>query len=230
MITSEIIQQVYAISFLNSTATAFTVRVDNKQYLITAKHVLEDGLGNPIGEKLSISIKNRGAWVPYPVQLVGVGDDQHDIVVLAGQYPLVRFPEIELGTIGMLYGQEVYFLGFPFGFEGNVGEANNHYPFPYVKKAVVSLLDGMNGVNIVLDGINNKGFSGGPVAFKNSKGSWQIAGVIAGYTAYSEPVIHSSSQTVSPYIYMANTGLINACPIAVGLDLIKQKPIGCSIE
>ena len=64
-----------------------------------------------------------------------------------------------------MYGQDVYFLGFPYGLHGDMSALSNDLPFPFVKKGIISLFhnDGVN--RIYLDGHNNPGFSGGPVVF-----------------------------------------------------------------
>ena len=74
-------------------------------------------------------------------------------------------PDLDLTpTIdGIVWGQDAYFLGFPFGIGFDLGGGS----LPFVKKAIVSgLYKSINGVSLVLlDGINNPGFSGGPVVF-----------------------------------------------------------------
>jgi hypothetical protein len=68
---------------------------------------------------------------------------------------------------------------------------------PFVKKAIISAYDVVNGINIwYLDGINNPGFSGGPVVF-NRHGStdWHVAAVVSAYRSSrsASPAVPASS-------------------------------------
>ena len=66
---------------------------------------------------------------------------------------------------GILYGQEAYFLGFPFDLEWEVADEalNRSFPLPILKRSIVSaMLFDIPQKLILLDGINNPGFSGGP--------------------------------------------------------------------
>ena len=67
----------------------------------------------------------------------------------------------------MIYGQEVFFAGFPFGenlFTTSTQTVNGLFPMPFVKKGIISAEATENGATILyLDGHNNPGFSGGPI-------------------------------------------------------------------
>lgn len=228
MVTSEIIQQVFHIKTQFGTGTGFAVRIDGRQYLITARHVLDGDSSEPLGERVNIHIRQADRWHELNCILVGVGSDPFDIAVLALPRLLTNFPEIALGTKGLMYGQEAYFLGFPYGIEVNFGAMNNHFPLPYVKKAIVSMINGLGQSCVVLDGINNIGFSGGPVVFRNQIGSWQIAAVISGFNSVREPVYIEKSDEQSQYTHDSNTGLIDACPMDIAQDLVRINPIGYS--
>ena len=225
MIVREIIQQVFCLQSMFGSGTGFTVRVDGRQYLVTARHVL-DGEGEAsIPQRATIEFFHAGHWRTVPYELVCSTADPEDIAVLALPQLLANFPDIELGTKGLVYGQEVYFLGFPFGWQGD-GAVNNEYPLPYVKRAIVSMLDFPPSPMLVLDGINNVGFSGGPVAFKNQTGHWQIAAVVSGFNSVREAVFEGRTNIPASYTVEQNTGLIDATPLDSVLDLIRANPIG----
>ena len=114
-------------------------------------------------------------------------------------------------------------MGFPYGFHGELGALNNNLPFPFVKKAIVSLMynDGVH--RILLDGHNNPGFSGGPVVFKPAGSQdFRICSVISGFVKMDEPVSMGGKQTMLTYEY--NTGIVESIGINHALDLIQAKP------
>jgi hypothetical protein len=134
------------------------------------------------------------------------------------EFPVQHLP-CELSMNGVTYGQDVYFLGYPYDMKGNL---LLHYgsDLPFVKKATISCLD----KNIIyLDGHNNPGFSGGPVVFNphNKPNEVKIAGVISGYRFNEEPIYINQEKT--PHItYKYNTGIIIAYKIEQIVDVIKN--------
>jgi S1-C subfamily serine protease len=220
MIPAEIIHRVFYVRSGYGTGTAFAIDVDGRQYLVTAKHVLEPNLTSP-----TIEIWENGGWVPLPVSVVGHGGPDIDISVLAANHLLAetRFL-MTSSSAGMTYGQDVYFLGFPFGIVGRFLRGPGH-PFPLVKRAILSLFIG--GEVFLLDGHNNPGFSGGPVVFRDLDSTtrvFKIAAVISGFLATEEPVFHAGQPT--PPHYRTNTGIIVCHPIEHATNVIAQNPIG----
>lgn len=190
MITANVIHRVFRIKYGKATGTAFTVDVDGKQYLVTARHIVDDVSGNA-----TLGILSNTEWIPLPTQLVGHADGETDITVLAANLRLTppNLP-MEASSAGLTYGQDVFFLGFPYGIQGKVIFGDAGYPLPLVKKALVSALDGSGSV-FLLDGHNNPGFSGGPVVFA-PPGTYQykVAAVIGGYVPVEEPVFASGQK------------------------------------
>lgn len=221
MITSNVIHRVFRIKYGKATGTAFTVDVDGKQYLVTAKHIVDDVSGNA-----TLGILSNTEWIPLTTQLVGHADGEIDITVLAANRRLTpaNLP-MEASSDGLTYGQDVFFLGFPYGIQGKVIFGDDGYPLPLVKKALVSSLD--RSV-FLLDGHNNPGFSGGPVVFA-SPGTYQnkVAAVISGYLPWEEPVFASGQKT--PLVYQANTGIIVSYSIHHAVGLIRSNPIGLDL-
>jgi len=123
---------------------------------------------------------------------------------------------------GVIYGQDVYFLGFPYGLLGRCAFGPDGFPLPFVKRATVSLFD---GAMFLLDGNNNPGFSGGPVVFTEPQSNrYKVAAVISGFQSVPEPVYKGSDQTALTYKY--NTGIIVTYTIDGALKLIEENPIG----
>lgn len=218
MITANVIHRVFRIQSGNSQGTAFTIDVDGRQYLVTARHVVK-GLESPT----ALSVFSRGAWVELPVKVVGHGAAETDISVFAPSRLLTDASlTMEPMSKGVIYGQDVYFLGFPYGFLGRYIFGPDGWPLPFVKKAIVSLFDGSV---FLLDGHNNPGFSGGPVVFIEHPGdTFKVAAIVSGYRAVAEPVYAGVDATALTYQH--NTGIIVSHAIGGALELIRQNPIG----
>ncbi len=61
----------------------------------------------------------------------------------------------------MALSQDAFFLGYPFGMGTYIHEVQ---AWAFVKKGIISSFGKLGGVRrIFLDGMNNPGFSGGPV-------------------------------------------------------------------
>ena len=171
------------------------------------------------------------------MQLVGYGSENTDICVLATKERLTP-PEFLLPTsLGdYFYGQDAYFLGFPHGMRADI-KINDGFPLPFVKRATVSahspvtqddlkaFLPSKQSV-LFLDGINNEGFSGGPVVFRknaNLLSELHVVSVIAGYVPEEE-------FTVANQEIITNSGIIISYSISHAIDAIKANPIGCRLE
>ena len=148
--------------FGNSTATCFTVDVDGKQYIVTARHALPD-----IEKNLTIQLQHNKEWEDLTCSLVSIGDGGIDIAVLAASHRISPLHQLEPTMNDMFLSQNVYFLGFPYGIQADVGALNADFTLPLVKKACVSMLTTSPGESnyLFLDGHSNPGFSGGPVIF-----------------------------------------------------------------
>ncbi len=207
----------------DSTATGFAIDVDGKSYLVTAKHFAKD-----IADAAEIHVHHDGRWKSLKVQPVGHGPGEVDISVLAPPFKMAH-PHLALPADmgGLTYGQDVFFLGYPYGSFGDLGELNFNYPLPFVKKAIVSCMEktALGARRVFLDGHNNPGFSGGPVVFKSPGSSdFKIASVISGYQSVSEPVYHG--ETKLPVTYRYNTGIIISYSVQHAVELARENPIG----
>lgn len=223
-ITANIIQRTFQFSFGNQQGTCFTIDYDNRQYIVTARHLVE-----PIIDSATIRIKHETIWKDCLVNLVGHGEGEVDISVLAAGVQISPKYRLPPTAVGLTLGQDVYFLGFPYGLTSDVGELNRNFPFPFVKKATVSATDSNTDL-LILDGHNNPGFSGGPVVFSEvGKPGIQlsVAGVISGYRFGKEPVYLEGKPTSLEFRY--NTGIILVYDIKHAVDLISQNPIGFNL-
>jgi len=226
MITTNVYHRVFQLAVGDSTGTCFTVDIESKQYLVTARHLIH---GWEPGQTLRIFHDNQ--WKEIGLSLVGRCEGQIDIAVLAA--PMQLSPALPLPATagGIVWGQDVYFLGFPYGWYGDIGEMNRNFPMPFVKKAILSCTymadDGVQ--HFFLDGHNNPGFSGGPVVFKEpSKNEFKVASVISGYRYTNEPIFYGEEAV--PLAYRYNTGIIVSYGIKHAVDLINKNPIGVPIK
>lgn len=225
LVTSNALQRTFAIRFGETHGTAFTIDLANRQYVVTARHVVEG-----IMPGTELHFLNAGKWLPLPMNVVGHGAGQIDVSVLAA--PLKVSPTLPLNPTaeGLSVSDNVYFLGFPYGMHTDVKELNANFPVPFVKRATVSSMTTIEGGGFVhfLDGYNNPGFSGGPVVFMTSGDNPQVVSVISGFRFAQEPVFKDGQPTDLTYRY--NTGIIIAYDILHVRDLIESNPIGFDLS
>ena len=195
--------------------TGFRHVIDGKVYLTTATHVVSDFL--------SIEILVGNKWQKYPFQLVGTDGD---IAVLAGEDWLGKLRhEIEPTSNGIIFSQQVYFLGFPFGWyctEPN----NNDLPLPIVKGAIFSgFLPNREPKTMILDAMSNQGFSGGPVTFTCKDGKHKLAGIIS--ARQNEEINISKGLWAEEFERpKQNAGFVFAIDISAAVKIARKNPIG----
>ena len=160
MITNNVIQRTFRIGCGIKSGTAFAIDRGGKQYLVTALHVVR---GITSGDKIAIFHDKQ--WKNTPVDVVGLGRNDVDVAVLSCPIRLAPPHPMEASGAGLIYGQSIYFLGFPFGWDGGAENINREFPVPFVKAGIVSAVIPGNPTRIYIDGHGNKGFSGGPVLF-----------------------------------------------------------------
>ena len=223
MITSNVLGRTLHLQHAEAIATGVVIDVDDRSYVITARHFAET-----IKDQTNIRFFHDSQWKTLPVRLVGHASGEIDISVLAP--PLVlctKAVPLPADMGGLIYGQDAYFLGFPYGSFGNVGALNRGLPLPFVRKAIVACMERTaSGVNrVYLDGHNNRGFSGGPVVFKEPGSQvFKLAAIVSGYR-YSEEPIYQGDDPL-PLSYRENTGIVLAYGIQHAIELVHGNPIG----
>ncbi len=223
--TTNVYQRTFQLVCDDSRGACFTVDHDCRQYIVTAKHLVDS-----ITHDATIKIRHDESWIDCPVNLVGHCEGQIDISVLAADCQLSPLHPLPMNSRGLIFGQDVYFLGFPYGLNTNIGELNRSFPVAFIKKAIFSAHDRKSDL-LYLDGHNNPGFSGGPVVFTqsaNPKNALAVAGVISGYAKEMQPVYREEKATSLKSEY--NTGIIVAYGIKHAIRLIDENPIGFNLE
>lgn len=138
--------------------TAFCVDVDNKQYLVSALHVVEEAASTAL-----LEVWSSNAWKAFNVNLVGY-DSIADVAVFALMQRMTTAANIPLGSDGCITGQAIFFLGYPLGIRG-YGVQPQGFPIATVKRGVVSLNIPTDLRDFYISASVNPGFSGGPVFF-----------------------------------------------------------------
>ena len=204
-----------------SAGTCFSIDIDKKQYLVTAKHVVANLKDGDV-----IELFHENQWKGYPIRLIG-HSGLADVTVISLINVVIEGHELPATTKDMAYGQDIYFLGFPYGFQTEVGELNRGFPLPLVKKGIASTITTKKvPQHFLIDGHNNSGFSGGPVVFcPPGSNNFQVGGVISGYHPEYDD---SSGQRQA--IPNTNSGIIVAYDILNALELIKTNPQGTEIK
>lgn len=226
MVPTNALQRTFRLKYRESTATCFTIDVDGRQYIVTARHALPN-----ISDPVTIQLQHEGTWKDLTCAVVGLGADEVDIAVLAPPHAISPTHPLEATTKGMYLSQDAFFLGFPYGLHSEIGALNRDFPLPLVKKACVSLfsLTGSGPKYLLLDGHNNPGFSGGPVVYAvvGHLPATNVAGVVSGYRFEWDKVFVKDQETDLAFKY--NTGIVIAYSIEHAVDLIRSRPIGAPI-
>lgn len=231
-VTTNILYRIFPLRIKDRFGTGFTLEIDNKQYIVTAKHVLAEETPDTIEIQAD-------EWITIPVKLVGKGQGRHDVVVFAANQKVSSDFPVDVGMGGLMLGQAVRFLGFFPRVKTSPLPGYKHRGSPLVMGGVVSGIDftdeNGSGSSLWIDGQNNKGFSGGPVIFQPAQARsreecrWRIAGVISGYVnAPIDVVVPPGQQPVASAI--SNAGLLRAIPIRTVRELVNANPIGYSVQ
>lgn len=205
MVPSNILQRTFHISHNRSTGTGFTIDVDGRQYLATAKHVIEG-----LAPDSSIGVMHDGAWKNIEIGEIWHSPTGADVALLSLKNQLSPSHKIvALGDSASYFlSQQIYFLGFPFGLHMEAGLINNGYPVPFVKTGIVASFSSVSGGSqlIYCDGHNNPGFSGGPIITVSAQQQVTVIAVVSGYRYNEDSVLLNGADT--GLTYRANTGLV----------------------
>jgi S1-C subfamily serine protease len=229
MMTANVFRRTFFIRYGDATGTAFTVEQDKRQYLVTAAHVCEG-----IKDGVTIFARRHDRWDEWPVKIVGMGGHgmlEADVAVFALPHQISPSFPMPATSQGIVWGQEVFFLGYPYGLHTTL-DVNNGYPLAMIKRGLMSGSRGdkSGGETFLLDGHNNPGFSGGPVVFRphnNASLDFQVLGVVSAYRTENVDVFFEGKPTglTSPM----NTGIVVCPSIKRVTDMISANPIGPEI-
>lgn len=185
-VTSNVLRRTFLLKYGDQLGTAFTLDVEGRQYLITAKHIVA-----AMKDAGTIQLRRGDDWVPLKVDVLRCADPIDIAVLVPPEQISVSF-ELEPDMGGVQYGQEVYFVGYPYGLFTEGQNVNGAFPLAFIKRAAMSASNKEGeAVVIYLDGHNNPGFSGGPVVFRDlAKAGYvmKVMGVVSGFPAEYTPI------------------------------------------
>jgi hypothetical protein len=246
--TTNVLTRVLMVESQYGRGSIFSLDVDKREYWITAKHIITGAAHPPYGsvqmKSVSLRILDPGSpgekWLPVVFSVIDAGNDI-DIVVLAAPKPLLDSPiaSVVADSTGAFLGGDCEFLGFPYGGGWRAKFDNGKsYWMPFVKHCTVSAITNEDTRIWVLDGINNAGFSGGPVIFRTGPDQ-RIMAVVSGYHLEPTEVISTAaSKSVSNGVQThepaprskgtvnLNSGFIISYDISYAIDAIHKNPIG----
>lgn len=229
MIPNDVLGRLLCLRIGNATASGFVIDVDGRQYLVTARH-----FASSVSNQSPLFILFDNEWHNLGGTVVGHAPGEIDISVFTLN-GIVSNPKLKLvPDQAILYGQEVYFLGYPYGWWGEIKKAFVGRPIPFVRKAIVSCIeDGPDGAHRnFLDGHNGEGFSGGPVIYSFDPPNifprhFRVTSVISGYRFVEQSIYQGNTEINASIRY--NTGIIVTYGIRHALDIIKSNPIGVNL-
>lgn len=216
--TSNVISRVFKIYGIEGHGTAFTIEVEDVQFLVTARHILPDsshvtiGLEPPTGSRVNLTLAR------LDVQPLGA-----DIAVLVLPEPISPTWDLVPTMDGSVQGQEVCFLGYPFDLALRSEMGGEMRTYPFVKGGILSAwaVSSSGIAQVFLDGMNNPGFSGGPVVFQNlGSGKLHVGAVIQGFRGDRASVMIGDTPTNGHVV--ANTGVVVATRINHAVEAIQR--------
>ena len=189
MVTTNVIQRTFNIRRGESPGTAFTIDRAGRQYLVTARHVIE---GIVPGETLDVWHEEQ--WRALDVNIVGIGQGELDVAVLTFTFQISPIHPLEADSAGMVYGQQRTSSGFRTASTAAAQKSTVACLFPFVKSGVISAFTLGDVKRVYIDTHANEGFSGGPVVFRPQQGRREPNGTSRGRSCHR---IHPTSPTPS---------------------------------
>jgi hypothetical protein len=230
--------RVHRFQFGDNLGSSFTVEVDGRQYLVTARHLVP---GIKRGDSVRLLI-GRNEWKELKVTPLFCQSPDVDAVALALDQLLSAPSSVEATSKGVTLGGELFLLGFPFDL---VTFQEGWPPFAFAKKAALSAIDSSDKSRVVfyVDALNNRGFSGGPVYYWDpQENKSKFVGVISGYKAEFTQVLAPRKGDSRPIgqiplnqlrrineLVPSNTGIVVAYDIQHVVEAIRKNPVGLSI-
>jgi hypothetical protein len=194
--------------------TAFVISRHDRQWLITAKHVVDAAAAgghhtiNLTGHEGGHPLVNAG------LDVVPVTEPGSDVAVFSLRDQKIAREDLPLtaSADGVCMSQDVFFLGYPLNLQLSMST------LPMVKRGIISQRAIINGVNVwLVDGMNNPGFSGAPLVFTSAASytnDWNVLGVVGSYVNQAIAV-HGGAGVVP-----TNSGIIVVYDIKHATDAI----------
>ena len=130
--TTNVLQRTFLIKQGTFTGTAFACEWRGREYLVTARHVVQDS-------SASTEILHEEKWKTLPTTGIQHHSGADISVITLGLQLAPRHP-VELTSGGISFGQDSVMLGFPFGWNYTQYDLNNGFPLPFIKGAILSAM------------------------------------------------------------------------------------------
>lgn len=213
LLQNQVIQKVIQLEHNSKQFTGFLI--SNKsvtaQYIATARHTIPDVRNN---QEVYVGFRKDNEWKQIKCIAYTHNNEDLDIILLRlvdTQHIKPNY-NVPLSSKGMLASQQAFFLGFPFGLNAASESINEGFPIPFIKVGIISAISSAYRKGyFYLDGHNNKGFSGGPVAFYDyNEKTFKICGVVSGFL--NENLVDGAP----------NSGIVSACYIGYVQEILSQ--------
>jgi S1-C subfamily serine protease len=229
-VPGNVIGRVFEIRFDGGVGTGFIADYEDRQYIITANHVVASA-----GSRAEIEFRAPAdsQWHRLKVSILHGSDACADVAVLIPS--VSKLTDAETVLIGnasnYAISQEAYFLGFPYGLYTSFADSTQAGPL--IKHAYVSAVVSCAAVEpggsskdrlILLDGLNNPGFSGGPVVAPDifaPNHPFKFIGIVRGYRPENVPVTTNGQPDLTSTV-ATNTGIVVVIPMDRAIDLIRK--------
>lgn len=161
LVTANAFERVLEIRTALGAGTAFTLERNGREHVVTARHLLPNGESRP-----QATLSSRHITRTLRLDLLPAEPENADVAVAPLPEPMTPTLPLAAGKDGIIWGQRIHFLGFPFGLATEFARGEPDQRIAFVKGGVFSASADVDGVSLLyLDGMNNPGFSGGPVIF-----------------------------------------------------------------
>lgn len=216
---SQCIYRVLHTQFDAKRFTSFVLTVDGENYLVTAAHCVESVINN--GELVTFfrqyDVPNQ--WSKLNTTFIAKNQDKKVDVALfrLEDHDSFTWTDVLPGTNeGLLFGQDVYYMGFPQALQHTVPYPELTIPMPVVRKGIIMA---QTEGRFIVDSLALDGFSGSPMYYQRGlTGEWAIGGVITSYPLVEREVALIDDHNKIP---LYTDGHMTDCtPIQKVLDLI----------
>lgn len=211
-------------SFGGNSGTGLLVSFRNHDFIITARHII--GAKAAKFDTINIDYRYKGKVQSQPVIYVPHDKVEVDIAVLDLMTDQNISNNFSLTSEDIAIGQEVYFFGYPLGW-GMVETKDFNFDFghliPLAKRGMISgFIPDVGDRTVLVDGMNVRGFSGGPVAVidtsSHNPSRLRVIGITTSYIVDSIDVPTPCGTVKIPQ----NTGLVYAPVIGHAIELINS--------
>src|ERR1700732_1806157 len=217
-VPGEILHRTLFIKAGNEAGTAFSIDHKGKLYLVTSRHVVA---GLPTSGA-TLQVWRSDKWEDYKtIKTLFPPSSNVDIAVFETAEKVSQPFEITPvgGTEGATFGQQVWFLGYPWGLRSRFSNGQ----LPFIKRGTMSAIDATdpNATVMYIDGFNNPGFSGGPIVYWDFKShAYRILGVVQGYKEDVARVLVNGVHVETQLL--VNSGILVGYSVTHAIQAIDQ--------